>query len=159
MRCTLILFLAVTCSLAARPLRAQAPADTTGLAQAVASTLTESVLILRGQVGPTIVWKRSGTPLDSAVAAILFREPRVRVRESGLVNAFTFSIHNAAVSGDSARITVDEEQTHSFTGEFQFYLERNDYLFQRTDGRWRFVRRVFVLRPEGGPVRDDGSLR
>jgi hypothetical protein len=160
MRRALILLATLLSPLATRPLQAQAPADTAGLARAVASTFA-TMILLDTRPPSTIVWRHAGTPMDSAVAALLIADPRVRVRTEGLVTAENLTIYRTVVNGDSAivRLVVDKQysvsgRSHEITG----YNDNSDFFFRRTSTGWRFVRRGFVSHGVTGVVRDsDGG--
>lgn len=61
-------------------------------------------------------------------------------------------IRRSAVGEDSARVTVHERQQYALAGDLTFCMEDNDYVFERTEGGWRFVRRVFLGHADGGDM-------
>lgn len=150
-RAFVLLAAVATCAASARPLAAQEPADTT-LARAVATVLSDSVLVRRASARP-VVWDHAATPLDSAVARIVTRDARLNFRERGSVTSLHVGIPRAAVGDGGAHVTVHEEQQYALAGDLTFYIEENDYVFERTGDGWRFVRRVRLSHADGGEVR------
>lgn len=148
----MVLTVAFCAAAAATPLRAQAGSDTTGLAQAVASAITDSVVAFQ-RPAARILWRYSDTPLDSAVAGILARTTRVGAPVADSTFALWIGIDRAAVGADTARVVVERNQEYSRTGSLTFWIEWNAYVFARSGPGWRLVRSEFLGHADGGPVR------
>jgi|GEM_PF-2742202 hypothetical protein len=135
---------------AARPVRAQAAADTT-LAGAVATVLADSLLD-RLTDGP-IVWRESSGSIDDAVANALRTHPKLRGPVRDPRHMMWIGIQHVAEQGDTTWVVVQFGQDYGGSGFLTLFIEDRAYLFTRTGGRWRFVRSQFLRHADGGPVR------
>lgn len=148
----LVLTVAFCAAAAAAPLRAQAGSDTTGLAQAVASAIADSVIPFhRPDTG--LLWRHSGTPLDSAVAGIIGRTTRVGAPVADSTFAVWIGIARASLDADTASVVVERTQQYARTGSLTGWTEWKTYVFRRSGAGWRLVRTGFVRHADWGPVR------
>ncbi|SOD02333.1 hypothetical protein SAMN05216486_10313 [bacterium JGI 053] len=139
---------------AARPLAAQAAADTMELARAVAPVLVGSLLD-RVSSGKPIVWLTSRSALGTAVGGILGGHPRFRGPLPDPVHTMWMEIQRVTASGDTARVVVEFGQVYADSGELTFWVEQRAYFFVREAKKtsWRFVRSRFIEHADGGGVR------
>ncbi|HET7233798.1 MAG TPA: hypothetical protein VFJ16_27555 [Longimicrobium sp.] len=87
------------------------------------------------------------------MARIIARDARLGFRERGSDLSLHIGIPRATVTADSAHVMVGYRQQITRTGDLNFYIEENQYLFARDAAGWRYVRRVFVRHGDGGCVR------
>lgn len=148
----LALALAVAFCAAAAPLRAQAGSDTTGLAQAVASVITDSVIPFH-RPDTRLLWRYSATPLDSAVAGIIGRTTRVGAPVADSTFAVWIGIDRASFDRDTASVVVERMHQYATTGSLTGWTEWKTYVFRRSGAGWRLVRTGYVRHADWGPVR------
>jgi hypothetical protein len=141
---------ALAASAAARPLPAQAAADTT-LAGAVATVLADSLLD-RLTHGP-IIWRESSGPIDAPVANALRTHPKFRGPVRDPRHTMWIGIHHVAEQGDTTWVVVQFGQDYGGSGFLTLFIEDRAYLFTRAGAGWRFVRSQFLRHADGGPVR------
>jgi len=135
---------------AARPLAAQAAADTT-LAGAVATVLADS-LLGRLTDGP-IIWRESSGSIDAAVSEVLRMHPKFRGPVRDPRHTPWIEVRQVAEQGDTTRVVVEFGQQYRDTGFLTFFTEERAYLFLREEKGWRLVRSQFLRHADGGPVR------
>lgn len=141
----------VVCALAAaRPLQAQAAADTT-LAGAVATVLADSLLDRLSR--DPIVWRESSGPIDAEVFEALRAHPKLRGPVRDPRHALWIGVRQVGEQGDTTWVVVEFGQHYRDTGFLTFFVEERAYLFLREEKGWRFVRSQFIRHSDGGPVR------
>jgi hypothetical protein len=134
---------------AARPLPAQAAADTT-LAGAVATVLADS--LLDRLTDDPIIWRESSGPIDAPVAHALRTHPKFRGPVRDPRHTMWMGIQHVAEQDDTTWVVVQFGQDFGGSG-LTLYIEDRAYLFTRTGAGWRFVRSQFLRHADGGPVR------
>ncbi|WP_325312097.1 hypothetical protein [Longimicrobium sp.] len=142
-------YVACACG-AARPVRAQAPADTAALARATATLLADSVLARSDDV---MIWQFTDDTFNSAVAENLRDTPQIGRPAADPTHAVHIGIEAMTMDADSARVRVKTWQQYADSGSLDTWIERHIYVFQHTDGGWRYLRTVFLGHADAGPVR------
>jgi hypothetical protein len=146
--------LALACLLAALgaagPLRAQTAADSAALARATATLLADSVL---PQIRGVVIWQALDDPFGASVAEGLRDVPQVGRPAADPEHAVHMGIRGVSVAGDTARVVVETWQRYKETGLLNSFAARDAYVFDRSGGTWRFVRKEFISIADFGPVR------
>lgn len=135
--------------------RAQAPADTDGLARATGTFIADS-LVSRLTRRETVYIPAPTTAFDSAVAAILRATPRTATfaSDSRPPSYEWIGTRGFTMRGDTAAVLVEWGSKAPSDGRaIDTYIEENLYLFVRDERGWRYVRREFVQGMDLGPVR------
>ncbi|HEU4886196.1 MAG TPA: nuclear transport factor 2 family protein [Longimicrobium sp.] len=132
----------------------QAPPGADGLASAVGAFLVDSMIAGYSSAEPLYL-SAPGTAFDSAVAAILIAEPRVRTFGTRRPAGYQWiTTRDFTLRGDTAAVMVEVGVRHPPDGSpIDTYIEQNLYFFVPDGPGWRCVRREFVRGTDLGSVR------
>lgn len=133
-----------------RAAAAQTASDTTEVAQAVTSFISDSVIPRLGKRTPLL-----GEPtqaFDRWVTLRLQQAHRLELMPTPADTADWVVTRGFTVNGDTAAVLV-EVGTRARPGSIHTYIEQNRYYFVRAPSGWKYVRREFVRGADIGDVR------
>jgi hypothetical protein len=133
-----------------RPAHAQTAADSASLAREMAGVVADSIV---AQVADMVVWRSFDNPFDAAVAENLRSFPAVSRPTANPRHAIHIGIRSVAFEADTARVLVEMSQQYADEGSLTFYIQRDEYVFQRTTDGWRYLYPRQISIADGGPVR------
>jgi hypothetical protein len=135
---------------AIRPARAQTAADSASLAREMASVVADSLV---AQVKDMVVWRSFDNPFDAAVAENLRSFPAVSRPAANPRHAIHIGIRSVSFEADTALVLVETSQQYADEGFLTFFIQRDEYVFQRTADGWRYLYLRQISIADGGPVR------
>lgn len=119
-------------------------------ARAMAGVVADSIV---AQVKDMVVWRSFDNPFDAAVAEDLRSFPAVSRPAANSRHAIHIGIRSVSIEADTARVLAERSQEYADEGSLTFYIQRDEYVFQRTGGGWRYLYARQISIADGGPVR------